>query len=123
MNGRTWFRSWCSSVQITWVVAAATGLLVTTCALVACNSGGNDPVSACNGYCNHVMGCDGLSGSQAATACSNACADAGAASVPCGDGGAALTKLYNCLEGLPCGDFGPDANTTALMNCVTQACQ
>ncbi len=91
-------------------------------ALVGCNSGGSDPVSACKSYCEHVMSCEGIGGSAIDNACSQACADAGSFAALCHDSSTAVTNLYNCFGSLPCSDFSPDAGSTApLTSCVTQS--
>ena len=85
---------------------AAVGAAVATAVVMACN-GGNDPQSACNGYCQHLFSCNGLSGSTIDQACSNSCADAaGYANGACGaNTNVAITNYFNCLQGLPCSDY------------------
>ena len=82
---------------------------------------GSDPVSACTNYCEHVASCEGVSGSQIATACQQSCADAGSLQAACKDGGS-VTTTYNCLGGLPCNDFtAADAAISAFEGCLTQS--
>ena len=94
--------------------------------LDACNSGGGDPVSACGDYCHHVASCEGLSGSAIDTSCDQACSDAGALVTTCKVGSAGVTSYYNCLAGLPCGDFTSldGGGVSALLDCAQQSgCQ
>ena len=106
------------------VALAVVGAAVVTAVVMACNGGGNTPASACTGYCEHVLNCNGLSGSAVDNACQQNCADAaGYAAAACGDA-AALTNYFNCLEGLPCSDYALGDGgfaADAIVACVSQS--
>jgi hypothetical protein len=99
-----------TNTRILWLCS-----LVLALGAWACN-GGNDPTSACTGFCKHYLSCNGLSGSAVDNACSQSCADASAYTqgYQCKNPNVTLTNFYNCLEGLPCSDYSLDAGTSAV---------
>jgi hypothetical protein len=91
---------------------------------VACgSSGGNDPVSACNAYCEHILSCEGQSG--LASACGSECSGStlqnqlSSQGVTCSN----WTAIFNCFASLSCSDLGlgdGGTNAAAETSCANQ---
>jgi hypothetical protein len=102
-------------------VTSIVALAGATSIISACNSGGNDPVSACTNSCEHFASCLGVSTGTTAADCQKSCADAGSLQASCKQGGS-VTTYFNCIGSLPCSDFtSPDASIGAFEGCLTQS--
>jgi hypothetical protein len=80
--------------------------------------GGGDLVSACNGYCDKILSCDGAP----TNGCGAACSDPNNYAPSGMNGCSNLTGLFNCLAGLPCSDFTGSGGTADIENCGVQNC-